>query len=68
MRDTGGVKAVRGMPTRERQQLSAEDEAWIARQLAIAPPLSDESRRRIEALLALPPDNLNVAGDVVGAA
>jgi hypothetical protein len=43
----------------DRHRLSDEEEAWIARQLASAPPIDDSARRRIEQLLALPPDRLN---------
>lgn len=43
-----------------RHRLSDEEEAWILRQLATAPPIDDSARRRIEQLLALPPDQLNI--------
>jgi hypothetical protein len=43
----------------DRPRLSDEEEAWIARQLASAPPIDDSARRRIEQLLALPPDRLD---------
>jgi hypothetical protein len=46
----------RHLPTAERRRLSDEEEEWIARQLAKAPSLADSVRRRIEQLLALPPD------------
>jgi hypothetical protein len=47
----------------DRRCLSDEEEAWIARQLATAPPIDDSARRRIEQLLALPPDQLSVGQD-----
>lgn len=40
----------------DRHRLSDEEEVWIARQLETAPPIDDSARRRIEQLLALPPD------------
>lgn len=43
----------------DRHRLSDEEEVWISRQLATAPPIDDSARRRIEQLLALPPDQLN---------
>jgi hypothetical protein len=46
----------RHLPTAERRRLSEEEEEWIARQLAKAPSLADSVRRRIEQLLALPPE------------
>ena len=42
----------------ERLGLSDEEEFWIARQLEKAPPLCDASRRKIEQLLAFPPDHV----------
>lgn len=53
-RDTG---AGRHLPDVERRRLSDEEEGWIVRQLEKAPPLDDAARRRIEQLLALPPDH-----------
>jgi hypothetical protein len=50
-----------------RRRLSSEEEAWIVRQLAHAPPLGDAARARIERLLALPPDNVDVVGGEVWA-
>jgi hypothetical protein len=47
----------------DRHRLSDEEEAWISRQLATAPPIDDSARRRIEQLLALPPDQLSVGQD-----
>lgn len=52
--------AERRLPAVKRRRLSDEEEEWIARQLETAPPLTDSGRRRIEQLLALPPDNLDV--------
>lgn len=46
----------------QRRRLSHEEEAWIARQLEKAPPLGEPARRRIEQLLALPPDRIDVVG------
>jgi hypothetical protein len=54
-RDTA---AGRHLPTAERRRLSDEEEEWIARQLAKAPPLCDASRRKIEQLLAFTPDHV----------
>ena len=53
-RDTA---AGRRLPIVERRRLSDEEEEWIVRQLAKAPSLADPARRRIEQLLALPPDH-----------
>lgn len=53
-RDTA---AGRRLPIVERRPLSDEEEEWIVRQLAKAPSLADPARRRIEQLLALPPDH-----------
>lgn len=47
----------RHLPTAERRRLSDEEEEWISRQLAKAPSLAGTARRRIEQLLALPPDH-----------
>ncbi|MDT4912510.1 MAG: hypothetical protein QOD97_3916 [Mycobacterium sp.] len=44
------------LPDVERHRLSDEEELWIARQLEKAPPLGDAARRRVEQLLALPPE------------
>jgi hypothetical protein len=46
-----------------RHRLSDEEEAWIARQLDAAPPLTGAARRRIERLLSLPPDQRNLSHD-----
>jgi hypothetical protein len=48
--------AGRHPPAADRRRLSDEEEEWIARQLAKAPSLAGTARRRIEQLLALPPD------------
>ncbi len=44
------------LPDVERHRLSEDEELWIVRQLEKAPPLGDTARRRIEQLLALPPE------------
>lgn len=50
------------LPAVGRNRLSEEEEVWIARQLLKAPSLSEPTRRRIEQLLALPPDGVDVVG------
>jgi hypothetical protein len=57
MNDKRDTAAGRHLPTAERRRLSDEEEEWIARQPAKAPSLTDTARRRIEQLLALPPDH-----------
>jgi hypothetical protein len=54
-------------PVVDRHRLSDEEEAWIARQLATAPPIDESARRRIEQLLALPPDRLDAVRDEIRA-
>jgi hypothetical protein len=49
--------ASRHLPIAERLRLSDEEEEWIARQLSKAPSLAGPARRRIEQLLALPPEH-----------
>jgi len=56
MRGQRDTAAGRHLPNVERHRLSEEEELWIARQLRKAPPLGDAARRRIEQLLALPPE------------
>lgn len=60
-----GVASSRRMAASGRQRLSDQEEAWIARQLANAPPLGAVTRHRIEELLSLPPDHLDVVGHEV---
>lgn len=62
MRGRRGEDASSRLPVVERHRLSDEEEAWIARQLLKAPSLSELTRRRIEQLLALPPDGVDVVG------
>jgi hypothetical protein len=62
MRGRGGEATSSRLPVVERHRLSDEEEAWIARQLAEAPSLAEPTRRRIEQLLALPPDGVDVVG------
>ena len=57
MRGRRGEATSSRLPVVERHRLSDEEEAWIALQLAKAPSLDEPQRRRIERLLALPPDH-----------
>lgn len=56
MRGKRGDATSDALPAVGRHRLSKEEEAWIARQLVKAPSLAEPTRRRIEQLLALPPD------------
>lgn len=60
MRGKRGNARSTAVPAVGRHRLSDEEEAWIARQLVKAPALSEPTRRRIEQLLALPPDGVDV--------